>query len=266
MEVRQDDVWVVTFPKCGTTWTQELVWQVAHNCDFEGGKQLLEERFPFLEVETLMDPEVKVEEEDFVDKLAATFSRRFIKTHLPLSLLPSNLLDTAKVVYVARNPRDVIVSFYHHNKLIKLFDFVGDLPEFARWFIRDKVFRSPFFPHVEEAWAVRDHPNMIFLFYEEMEKDLKEVICRVAGFLDTQLTEEQVTQLVEHLDIKNFRNNPAVNLEFCKENGSFNLEGSFIRKGKVGGWKEEFKDYPEVDREVNIWVEENMKKSKVQWH
>ena len=37
-----------------------------------------------------------------------------MKTHLPLSHLPTDLLTKAKVIYVARNPKDQIVSWYHH--------------------------------------------------------------------------------------------------------------------------------------------------------
>merc|ERR1719397_962109 len=55
MSVRVSDVWVVTQPKCGTTWTQEMVWQIANNVDMNGGKTLLTTRFPFLEFDTLMD-------------------------------------------------------------------------------------------------------------------------------------------------------------------------------------------------------------------
>ena len=32
------DVWVMTPPKCGTTWTQEMVWLLANDLDYEGAK------------------------------------------------------------------------------------------------------------------------------------------------------------------------------------------------------------------------------------
>jgi hypothetical protein len=42
------------------------------------------------------------------------------------------------VVYVARNPKDAIVSFYHHHKLITLHDYQGNLEEFAQYFMDDE--------------------------------------------------------------------------------------------------------------------------------
>ena len=35
------DVWVVTPPKCGTTWSQEMIWLIANDFDYEGAKTLL---------------------------------------------------------------------------------------------------------------------------------------------------------------------------------------------------------------------------------
>lgn len=35
----------------GTTWTQELVWLLANNLNYEGAKSLIPVRFPFLEYE-----------------------------------------------------------------------------------------------------------------------------------------------------------------------------------------------------------------------
>ena len=55
-ELRTDDVFVITYPKCGTTLTQELVWQILHEMDVEGGKESLITRSPFLEYEALADP------------------------------------------------------------------------------------------------------------------------------------------------------------------------------------------------------------------
>ena len=52
---------------------------------------------------------------------------RFVKSHLPFSLNNPRLLDVCKVVYVARNPKDVCVSFYHHVRLIRMHEFMGDM-------------------------------------------------------------------------------------------------------------------------------------------
>ena len=42
------------------------------------------------------------------------------------------------MVYVARNPKDVIVSFFYHHKLIKFHDFSGDLEKFAEYFMKNE--------------------------------------------------------------------------------------------------------------------------------
>lgn len=50
MEVYEDDVWILSSPKCGTTWTQEMSWLINNNLDYEGAaKTNLIYRFPFLE-------------------------------------------------------------------------------------------------------------------------------------------------------------------------------------------------------------------------
>lgn len=47
---RKDDLWIVTVPKCGTTWMQETAWLVQNNFDFEKASSIpLTERSPFVE-------------------------------------------------------------------------------------------------------------------------------------------------------------------------------------------------------------------------
>ena len=49
-KVYEDDIWVITFPKCGTTWAQEMVWLIANDLNFDVAKRVdLNRRFPFLE-------------------------------------------------------------------------------------------------------------------------------------------------------------------------------------------------------------------------
>ncbi len=42
------------------------------------------------------------------------------------------------MVYVARNPKDVIVSYFHHHKLIQFHNFTEDVEKFAQYFMDDE--------------------------------------------------------------------------------------------------------------------------------
>ena len=58
-----------------------------------------------------------------------------------------------------------------------------------------------------EAWNVRENPNIYFTTYENMKKDLAKVVKEVASFMEKTLTDEQVNELLEAVDIKTFRKN-----------------------------------------------------------
>ncbi|XP_045491459.1 sulfotransferase 1C4-like [Colias croceus] len=276
MPVKPDDIYVVTFPRSGTTWTQELVWLMKNDLDFESAKKApLPFRFPYLEFSILIHPELhkpmiedsKVRTEKFhiaetarpaVEKAADLKSPRFIKSHLPLSFLPPGLLDTAKVVYVARDPRDAAVSFYHLSRTYVIQGAPKDFKTYWNYFIKGLHHYSPVFEHVKEAWNLRHHPNLLFLFYEELSKDLPSVIRRVSDFLGKEMTQEQVEKLADHLKFSNFKDNSSVNNQVLMSKIDFVVKGEapFVRKGKVGGWRDYFDD--EMIEQADRWIRENL--------
>ncbi|XP_011706987.1 PREDICTED: sulfotransferase 1C2-like, partial [Wasmannia auropunctata] len=66
--------------------------------------------------------------------------------------------------------------------------------------------------------------NLLFLFYEDLIKDLPGNIKKVAEFFGKVYSDEQIVKLAEHLKIENFRENPMVNINSIK---------GFIRQGKI---------------------------------
>lgn len=114
-KIYPDDIWIVTPPKCGTTWMQEIVWLLHTDVDLSKSNYNQFYRVPFLEVELILpsflhvhpQPDFKnleKNEDNLLKFMTHSFQYvetmqrpRIIKTHLPLELLPRDILDTCKV-------------------------------------------------------------------------------------------------------------------------------------------------------------------------
>ncbi|XP_072745736.1 uncharacterized protein [Anoplolepis gracilipes] len=258
-ETRPDDTWIITFPRSGTTMTQELIWLVANDLNFdEARRRHLTERFPYLDLSLIVEDDVLANdtpEEQKISKYSIEFVQnqplpRFIKSHFPLDLLPTVVNNDCKIIYVARNVKSVAVSWYYFQKDLKLYE--GTFEQMCDDFMNDHSMWAPYWEHVKTAWAIRHKPNVLFLFYEDLRKNLVENIKKIATFFGKTYNEEQIVKLAEHLNIENFRKNPMVNRPTRRVDPKV-----FIRQGKTDSWKELFT--PELEKRFNKWIVDNLK-------
>ena len=238
---RDDDILIMSHPKTGSTWAQETVWLMVHDLDIVTSKNVSKRiRTPAIK---------KLQDESFGKKFFENMQgRRVIKCHIPFVFLPDNLLERCKVIYMARNPKDTAVSFYHHLK--RKGHFEGDFRQFAEYF-RAELLHYSYWDHLHAAWERRHHRNMKLLWYEDMKEDTRGVIDQLAEFLHHPLSREQKILLCEQVEFSNMKKNVnAYNNTGYNNNAS---EIHFMRKGVVGDWVNHFDE--ETNQDFNEWTQ-----------
>ena len=215
-------------------------------------------RVPFVESYAIIDhnsEDTKAKTDDLKELMddplafADNFQgRRFFKSHLPFEFLPPKLLETCKVVYVSRNPRDAANSSYHW----KLGNFKGSYETFMDMFLEGDHIWGNFFHHLLGGWSRTGNPNLKFIWYEEMKKDHMRTIRDLCTFLEHPLSEEQMARLAEYLQFENMKKNPN-----CNPTAGLKWRSvEFMRKGEVGDWRNYFSE--EMEKKWNDWIEENV--------
>ncbi|XP_032853664.2 sulfotransferase 1 family member D1 isoform X4 [Tyto alba] len=164
-QARADDLLITTYPKSGTTWLSEILDMIYHDGDVEKCRRdAIFNRVPFLEMKVPNIP-------SGIEQLEKTPSPRLVKTHLPVQLLPTSFWDKdCKVIYVARNPKDVVISYYYFYQMAKIHPDPGTLDEFLETFMAGKVAYGSWYEHVRGWWEKKKEKQLLYLFYEDMKK------------------------------------------------------------------------------------------------
>nr|XP_057918361.1 sulfotransferase 1 family member D1-like isoform X2 [Doryrhamphus excisus] len=241
----------------GTTWVQETVDLLLHNGDSETCKSApIPVRMPFLENSTR--PGIP----SGLDLLKAMEPPRVIKTHLPFHLVPKGFWENkCKVIYVARNAKDNLVSYFYFDQINLTHPDPGPWEGYIQKFMHGQLAWGSWYDHVKGYWEEREKRNILYLFYEDMKENPRREVERIMKYLDLSFSDDIISRIVELTSFKSMKENPMANYTFMSKT-IFDLSlYTFMRKGEVGDWKNHFtpqqakefdEDYEKKMKNVNI--------------
>ncbi|XP_038975501.1 flavonol 3-sulfotransferase-like isoform X2 [Phoenix dactylifera] len=240
-QARLDDLFVLSYPKSGTTWLKALAFAIMTRTRYSMADHPLLRSTPH----------------DFVvcidrffsggrpSKLEAMPSPRMLSSHLPYPLLPDSMKGAGgRFLYVCREPKDVFVSRWHFNDKMRP-DSVEPIP-FGKAFDLYCDGVSPYgsiWEHARGYWgeSLRRPEKVFFLKYEEMLEEPAGSAKKLADFMGCPFSpEEEKEGVVEEIT------------RLCSFDSLSKLAGSmprklntklplqttsFFRKGEAGDWR-----------------------------
>ena len=248
---RPGDIVISTSYKSGTTWMQNIVRQLV----FPGNpKPPVSAVSPWLDRQ---NPDIA----ETAARLDAQEHRRFIKCHLPLDALP--YFPQVRYVVVARDPRDVFMSFWNHYSELSDGYFerlaagpvVGPTPPryddihrlWADWISRGWfAWESEGWPHFGNLyhtatwWRFRHLENILLVHFADLLADLPGEIARVAAHLGIELTDAWRDAIARAVTFDAIREDAAAAAPMPEDGARFvwkNGLDTFFFKGTNGRWR-----------------------------
>jgi len=236
-ETRNGDVFICTYPKAGTTWTQQIIHLLRNNG--EQGDLTFAQTIPWLETITSEILGPREAPGHTLETINALPSPRFFKTHATVQDLPRGTASELKVIYVARNPKDIACSLYHHARSKPEFGVTASFSDFLQVYVDGKAECGSWFDHVLNWWTeCQTKPEThLFLTYEDMIKDPMGNVRKIALFLGIEPRDELIEVVVSKSSLESMKVNPKANCSWIAARAN---EAAHLRKGGIGGWRDLF--------------------------
>lgn len=228
---RDTDVYIVTFPKSGTTLMQMLLYQLT-----TGGSMDFKHIYdvsPWCRFSAVARQEMK-----------STGERRIIKSHDGYDML--QYIKKGKFIFILRDFADVISSFHQHIK-----DYVNPAAGMDDLWNRKL---KDWFAYNTEWIENKTGLPILYINYEDLVQHKKAVILRIAAFLNIEVDDARMDRTLDRSSIAFMK---AHEQKFGEQPDHWKVYNNFIRKGEVGDGKKDLTEaqlaqYKELAKEHNI--------------
>ena len=235
-QLREDDIFVCTPPKCGTTWTQAICALLIFDTPDYSGK--------LTNISPWFDSKL-----DSLENCLATLEsqkhRRFLKTHSPLDGIP--YFPSSQYLIVYRDPRDAYFSL--RNQRLNMIDppdtplFSGDPQEgFLAWVNAphqagegDQRSLQTFTKHYESFRKYQHLQNFHFLHYADMKRNLEASMRRIANILNIRISDKNLARLCHAASFTEMKKKAS---SYTPTSGKsiFKNDSSFFSSGQNSQW------------------------------
>lgn len=182
IEVRADDVFIATYPKCGTTWMQQIV----HGLRTRGAMQ-------FAEIGAVV-PWLEMAYDIGMDPAAEQVARpRAFKSHLHWGNVPKG----GRYIHVTRDPVAAAISLYRFFEGWVFEAGCIDIDTFVAEFFTGGSGSGRYWDHLQSWWPARSRDDVLFLCYEELVANPADGIVRVAALLEIDLDDALLALVLE---------------------------------------------------------------------
>ena len=249
---RESDIFVISFPKSGTNWICHIIEILKTGKPLDGP---LEKRNVDLDI-----PQLEALTEEVVRKFGDYSKRipiksevealpppRVFATHLPQEYIPKH--PSAKYVYIYRNPKDILVSAYHHLSGMKVPQYRGTFQQFFNLYTETSALG--YYRHVKGHIEHREELNKYILSYEELKTDFRQKVKELSHFLGFMINEETLDLVARETSFDAMRNNALTNRDSMMREGL-----RFLRRGVVGDWRSELS--PEQSQKIDEMTRDNL--------
>jgi len=228
---RPSDVLITTAPKAGTTWMQQILYQLKSGGDSRFS--YIDDVVPWLEL-----PRHQLTREQQLEKYERLGEPRIFKTHCTYPQTPG--VDCANIILSSRDPRDCCISFYHHLMAMtdQAFAYIGVArPDSFDEYFENWLTFGAWYRNVKSWWPHINDSNVLWLRYEDMVNNLENCIDRILLFLNWSLADDARATVLTHCSFAWMKqHNEKFATRFESGQPMFKAD-SFIRKGKVGDHK-----------------------------
>lgn len=221
---RPGDVCYTSYPKSGSTWLAHVILLILHDGQTpEEGT--LRSHLHWVESSWTYPRSA--------DELEALPAPRIFKSHMPYEMAlggnPAN--SPCRHIYIARNPKDVMVSYYFFESG-KAWSggYNGPWEHWFESFLGGEVQRDDWFDHVLGWWhASQQSSNILFMRYEDLLSDFPGQLAQLADFLGYSTSSDVMREIDSKTAFDAMSRDPFSNMSEITDLESFFRKGSTLR-------------------------------------